>query len=165
MKSPKTYEKLGIKNAIIIEKNRYTYKAKFKNKDNFIYRCSNRKNKAQVTINKDKLLKLLTKNKDSNINHIGKNPHSYDIKKENKIKEVPSEKILIEEVISKLGNNLIKYHREKSLSFHIDNLKVNKIPFNIIKIKNLLQKFRGENYLNDKNYLDYINCIKITYFK
>ena len=53
-------------------------------------------------------MKLLTKNKDSNINQIGKNPHSYDIKKENKIKEVPSEKILIEEVISKLGNNLIK---------------------------------------------------------
>ena len=27
----------------------------------------------------------------------------------------------------------------------------------------MLQKFREENYLNDKNYLDYINYIKITY--
>ena len=29
----------------------------------------------------------------------------------------------------------------------------------------MLQKFREENYLNDKNYLDYINCIEIQKFK
>ena len=54
-KAPKAYEKLGIPNAIIIENIRYTYKAQLKNKDNFIYRCSNRKCKAQVTIDKDNL--------------------------------------------------------------------------------------------------------------
>ena len=43
METQKAYEKLGIPNAIILENIRYTFKTKLKNKDNFIYRCENRK--------------------------------------------------------------------------------------------------------------------------
>lgn len=96
----KAYEKLGISNAIIIEYLRYTYKTKLKNKDKFVYRCENRKCKAQVTLDKDNLLKILAKNKDSKIEYeVGKNIHSYNNKKENKIKEIQSEKILIDREI------------------------------------------------------------------
>ena len=80
MEKKKAYEKLDIPNEIILENIRFTFKTKIKNKDNFIYRCANRKCKVQVTLDEDNLLKVLAKNKDSIINYeVGKNPHSCDI--------------------------------------------------------------------------------------
>ena len=46
MEKKKAYEKLDIPNEIILENIRFTFKTKIKNKDNFIYRCTNRKCKA-----------------------------------------------------------------------------------------------------------------------
>ena len=54
--------------------------------------------------------------------------------------ELNAKNILTNNEINELGYNLIKQHLKKPLSFHLDNLKINKIPFKIFKIKNLLRK-------------------------
>ena len=77
--------------------------------------------------------------------------------------EVNANSILTNNEVNELGNNLIKQHLEKPLSFHIDNLHKNKIPFKRFKIKNLLKKFREETFPEDANCLDNLEFIKITY--
>ena len=65
--------------------------------------------------------------------------------------------------MNELGLKLIKSHIDKPLFFHIDNLKNNYVPFNKNKIKYYLQKYREESFPDDKNYLDHIEFIKITF--
>ena len=71
--------------------------------------------------------------------------------------------ILTSNEINDLGCKLIKQHIDKPLSFHLDNLKKNNIPFSKNKIKYYLQKYKEESFPEDKYYLDNIELIKITY--
>ena len=70
--------------------------------------------------------------------------------------------ILSSNEINVLGCKMIKQHLDKPLSFHLDNLKRNNIPFTKNKIKYYLQKYREEFFPKDKYYLDNIEYIKIT---
>ena len=71
--------------------------------------------------------------------------------------------VLTSNEINELGLKLIKQHIDKPLSFHLDNLKKNNIPFKKNKIKYYLQKYREETFPVDLYYLEHIDFIKITF--
>ena len=156
---------MGVPQSLIIEDYKYTYKTNQKDETNFIYRCRNRNFKVQINIDKNNILKTILKNPKTKVGFIkGKHEHNCPAKKEKARKqEVNANAILINNEINEMGYNLIKQHLEKPLSFHLDNLKKNKIPFKRYKIKNLLRKFREGTFPEDANYLDNLEFIKITY--
>ena len=160
----KKYEQYGVPQSITLEDFKYTYKGNLKDEKNFIYRCIHRECKAQITIDKENILKILAKNENSSIEYKeGKNKHTCENKKREEKKEVKANLILSSNEINELGIKLIKQHIDKPLSFHLDNLKNNNIPFAKNKIKNLLEKYREESFPEDHNYLDHIDYIKITF--
>ena len=66
----KKYEQFGVPQAITIENNKYTYKGNLKDEKIFIYHCIHRDCKAQVTLDKDIILKVLAKKANHNIQYI-----------------------------------------------------------------------------------------------
>ena len=164
-KKEKKYEQYGVPQYLILEDFKYTYKTNLKDENSFIYRCNNRSCKAQITIDKNNILKLIIKNPKEKIEYIkGKHEHNCAPTKEKNLKtEVNVNSVLTNNEVNELGKKLIKQHLEKPLSFHIDNLHKNKIPFKRFKIKNLLKIFREETFPEDANYLDNLEFIKITY--
>ena len=76
-KQKTAYEMLGIPGSLSIKGYIYTYKTELKDKYNFVYRCKNRECHAQITIDKDNILKILSKNKEEDIVYReGKNAHT-----------------------------------------------------------------------------------------
>ena len=158
------YEFYGVPQSLTIGIYKYSYKVNTKDENSFIYRCVHRNCKAQITIDKDNILKALMKKENSSIIYQeGKNPHSCQKPEVEKKKEINNNMILTSNEINDLGCKLIKQHIDKPLSFHLDNLKKNNIPFSKNKIKYYLQKYREESFPEDKYYLDNIELIKITY--
>ena len=146
------YEQYGVPQFITFEDFKYTYKGNLKDGKNFIYRCIHRK--AQITIDKENILKILAKNENSSIEYKeGKNKHTCENKKREEKKEIKANLILSSNEINELGIKLIKQHLDKPLFFHLDNLKNNNIPFAKNKIKNLLEKYRDESFPEVHNYL------------
>ena len=88
-KNQTRYEFYGVPQSLTIENNKYTYKIYLKDEKNFIYRCSHRECKAQITIDKENILKALSQNHNSTIQHKqGKNPHTCKDNEKEKNKEV-----------------------------------------------------------------------------
>ena len=112
--------------------------------------------KSSITISKDNILKILIKNNNENIEiKKGKNNHTCaPINSENKNIEINTNLILTNNEIKELDIKLIIQHIEKPLSFHIDNLKKNKVPFKRYRITNLLQKYREEAFPEDMHFLN-----------
>ena len=73
----KKYEQFGVPQSITLENSKYTYKSNLKDGKNFIYRCFHKDCKAQITIDKDNILKALSNNEKYKLEYkIGKNKHS-----------------------------------------------------------------------------------------
>ena len=98
--------------------------------------------KAQITINKENLLKVIIKKGNANVEFIkGKNSHICPSDKANSFSDVlKNDSILTNEELNELGYNLIKQHLDKPLSFSMGNLKKNEIPFKKFKIKKFTSK-------------------------
>jgi len=62
-----------------------------------------------------------------------------------------------------LAKKLIKNNLELPLSFHVKNLDAIKIKISHIKIKNMLQDLREENFPKDEEYLGHIELIRIDF--
>ena len=78
------YEFYGVPQSITILNKKYTYKSNLKDEKNFVYRCMHRDCKAQITIDKENILKaVLQKRNDQIIYTLGKHTHSCE-KKEKK---------------------------------------------------------------------------------
>ena len=65
--------------------------------------------------------------------------------------------------IKKIATNLIKLNLKEPISFHINNLKNNKINLKKSTIRNLLYSLREETFPRDDDYLKNINDIKIVF--
>lgn len=161
----KKYQHYGVPQSLFIEGYKYSYKTNSKDETKFIYRCNHRNSKAQIIINKENILKVIIKKGNANVEFIkGKNSYICPSDKANSNSDVlKPDSILTNEELNELGYNLIKQHLDKPLSFHMDILKKNKIPFEKFKIKNLLQKCIEESFPEDANFFDNLEYIKITY--
>ena len=70
-------------------------------------------------------------------------------------------RIKIERENYDLAKMLISNNLTLPLSFHIQNLDVNKILLQRTKIKNILQQLREEKFPKDDQFLEHIEFIKI----
>ena len=61
------YEFYGVPQSLTIGIYKYSYKVNTKEENSFIYRCVHRNCKAQITIDKDNILKALMKKENSSI--------------------------------------------------------------------------------------------------
>ena len=138
---------------------KYSYKDQLIN-DYYTYRCTHR-NKCKIVI---KISKTELKEYNNNVQEEIK----FEITSKEKIHTCSEKIIKVEkskEVIDKkkaLASALIMASINKSLSFHISNLKNNNIYLSKNQTKRLLQKIRENRYPPDDIFLKDISNIKIT---
>ena len=100
----KIYESIGIPQSIKKKENSYTFKTVLNDNKNYIYRCKLRKFKAPINIDKDNILKLLSQNKEININYrVGKKNYTC-IYKSPKIQITQKDLILTNNEINDRGD-------------------------------------------------------------
>jgi len=149
-----------IPKSIILDNFTYSFKEKKKNQE-YAYRCKNRKCGVIISINEVNLLKIINNIPNSNLEYtkVSKKDHSCD--KGNIITNTNNAKSIKE--TKDLASNIIRQNIEKSLYWHIKNLKDNNINLSYIQIKNLLQQLREECYPNNEDFLIDISKIRITF--
>ncbi len=116
---------MGVPSSLTISGYKYTFKTSKKNENEFIYRCQCRACKAQITINKDNILKILSNANIENISLI-KGKHELSCKK-NEVINVKADNINTEEKEKILARELILQNLNEPLTFHLNNLKNNNI--------------------------------------
>ena len=84
-KSQTKYHYSGVPQSITILDKKYSFKDNLKDKKHFVYRCIHRNCKAQITIDKENILKALMKKDSTEFQYkIWKNSHSCTDKAEEK---------------------------------------------------------------------------------
>ena len=153
------YEELGIPKNIIIQNNTYSFKKELLN-DNVSYRCIHRKCKAGLKISIANAKKI--EDNEGALNTIDfsiNGEHTNHPNEKNIVLE--GEKVKTEKKLIEMAKILIKQNIQNPLSFHIQNLESNNIKISKIKIKNILQNFREDNFPKDDIFLDHIESIRI----
>ena len=144
------YQLLGVPKQIIIQNNYYSFKKELNN--SFIsYRCVHRNCNASIKISLENAKKIFNKDtedkQESKIDYTLVGNHS-NHPKEKKIEENLGG-VKNENEIKELAKILIRNNLDLPLSFHIKNLDSNKIKLPKVKIKNILQALREENFPKD----------------
>ena len=140
----------------------YTYVFKDKKVNyNYAYRWRNRKCGVIININEDNLRKIINKSIGVKIEYqkVSKKNHTCNLNNQ----QINSNEVLITKDSIILGTDLIKKNLDKSLEWHILNLKNNNIILTRNQIKNILQKFRDINFPKDYIFLNDLINIKINF--
>ena len=155
----KKYEVLGVPQKIMFKSEVYSFKKELTN--NFLsYRCVHRQCKASLKLSTETAKQIESKiNENSKIDATLIGIHE-NHPQEQSIEE-NLDKIKNEKEMKDLAKALIKKNLELPLSFHIKNLDTNKLKFSNVKIKNMLQTLREENFPKDKEYLQSIELIRL----
>ena len=122
IKKDEAYKKLNIPRSLNIMGYNLTYKDPPLKGELYRYRCRTKNCNFFIKINKENITKL--QNNENDIQYIEMNVHT----NHKEIKYIIDDgDIKSEEQIKKIATNLIKLNLKEPLSFHINNLKNNKI--------------------------------------
>ena len=156
------YEKLDIPGQIQIGKYKYTFKDQSKADPNlFTYRCQKWECKIPININRENINKINIKNNNENTEYIMKKEHKCKLIDDIKIEK--AENCNSEEELTIKAENIIKLNPLKPLSYHINILNEQNIILSKDKINRIITKIRNSNYPQDRDYIQNINLIQITF--
>ena len=130
---------------IYIKGHDLNFKSPILKNNTYRYRCKNHQCKYFIKNKEENLHKIL--NNEKEVNYIECNEHE-NHKEAMKVK-ISSDNIVTEEEINKLAYQLILNNINQPLSFHLDNLKNNKINWKKNKIRNLLYNIRESKFPKD----------------
>ena len=154
-------QKIDISNYLPINNFQYSFKRKLA-KEKYSYLCYHWNCKVLITIDKNNLLKIISnQNKESEETILLINNGKDHTCIKNSIEEVKNIKTEAHNI--DLDKNLINNKFEKSLLWHISNLK--SLILTKIQIKDLLQEQRKLRYEPDHEFLLNISNINISFSK
>lgn len=144
---------------ITLDDYEYVYKGK-KTRYNYAYRCSNRKCGVHINLDEINVKKIIQKENASNIIYTIVSNKEHNCK--SNIRETSPDNVKNKDNDLQLAEDLIKNNLEKTIEWHIINLKNNNIILKTNQIKYILQKNRDFYYPKDDIYLLDISKIKIN---
>ncbi len=136
------YTKLGVPKEIYIGEYTYTFNKELKG-DKFSYRCLHRKCPILLTITKIEINKLMNEQSTEGIKIEITNQHNMALHKNKANTIINHQKITLSQPNNQIAETLINSSIEKTLKWHITNLKANHINLNKNKVKYLLYKNRN----------------------